>query len=140
MHSPSEAQNIQSISHLFGDFHCFQASADALQRSLKSIISPFDVFYSKNGTFALSLHGCEHERRAAAQILREKLRRIQLRRTAQMDSIFVLTQLRTELFKLSGIAEAVFENRLGKVCLSLCPQLRGKQHRHRVGRKAGIWL
>lgn len=78
-----------------------------MQRSLKSIISPFDVFYSKNGTFALGLHGCEHERRAAAQILREKLRRIQLRRTAQMDSVFVLTQLRTELFKLSGIAEAV---------------------------------
>ena len=35
-----------------------------MQRSLKSIISPFDVFYSKNGTFALGLHGCEHERRA----------------------------------------------------------------------------
>ena len=111
-----------------------------MQCCLKSIISPFDVFYSKNGTFALSLHGREQQCRAAAQILREKLRRLPLRRTAQMDSVFVLTQLRTELFKLSGIAEAVFENRLGKVCLSLCPQLRGKQHRHRVGRKAGIRL
>ena len=111
-----------------------------MQCCLKSIISPFDVFYSKNGTFALGLHGCAHERRAAAQLLRKPLRRLQLRRTAKMESVFVLTQLRTELFKLSGIAEAVFENRLGKVCLSLCPQLRGKQHRHRVGRKAGIRL
>ena len=133
-------QNGEIISHLYGNFHCFEASAGALQRGFEIIISPLDVFYSKNGTFPLGLHGCEHERRAAAQILRKKLRRIQLRRTAQMDSVFVLTQLRTELFKLSGIAEAVFEDRLGKVCLSLCPQLRGKQHRHRVGRKAGIRL
>ena len=76
-----------------------------MQRSLKSIISPFDVFYSKNGTFALGLHGCEHERRAAAQILRKKLRRIQLRRTAQMDSVFVLTQLRTCLLYTSDAAD-----------------------------------
>ena len=55
-----------------------------MQRVLKSIISPFDVFYSKNGTVALGLHGREHQRCAAAQILREKLRRIQLQRTAQM--------------------------------------------------------
>ena len=45
-----------------------------MQRVLKSIISPFDVFYSKNGTVALGLHGREHQRCAAAQILREKLR------------------------------------------------------------------
>lgn len=77
--------------------------------------------FTPNGTFALSLHGREQQCRAAAQILREKLRRIQLQRTAQMDSVFVLTQLRTELFKLSGIAEAVSKIVSVK---SVCPSAR----------------
>ena len=58
-----------------------------MQRVLKSIISPFDVFYSKNGTVALGLHGREHQRCAAAQILREKLRSMQLRRSVQTDGV-----------------------------------------------------
>ena len=108
-----------------------------MQRVLKSIISPFDVFYSKNGTFALGLHGCEHKRRAAAQILREKLRSMQLRRSVQTDGVSVRIQPRAKLLEFLDIAEAIFKNRLGKGRLSPCAQLRGEQHRHRVGWKAG---
>lgn len=109
-----------------------------MQRVLKSIISPFDVFYSKNGTVALGLHGREHQRCAAAQILREKLRSMQLRRSVQTDGVSVRIQPRAKLLEFLDIAEAIFKNRLGKGRLSPCAQLRGEQHRHRVGWKAGI--
>ena len=39
-----------------------------MQRGFEIIISPLDVFYSKNGTFPLGLHGSEHQRGPAAQI------------------------------------------------------------------------
>ena len=96
------------------------------------------MFYSKNGTFALGLHSREQQRGAAAQILREKLRRMQPRRAVQADGAAVLTQLHTELSELFDVTEPVFKDRLGKGRLSLRAQLRGEQDRHRVGRKAGI--
>ena len=102
-------QNGEIISHLYGNFHCFEASAGALQRGFEIIISPLDVFYSKNGTFPLGLHGSEHQRGPAAQIPGVQARRVQRLRALQSDGPAVLAELCAELLQLLHIEKSGFQ-------------------------------
>ena len=131
-------QNGEIISHLYGNFHCFEASAGALQRGFEIIISPLDVFYSKNGTFPLGAQRGDHQRGAAAQIIRLQLRGMQLRDAPQPDGLPLLRKVRAELLQLAHVEKAVFKNGLGEGRLPFRQQLRRQKHRHRVRREAGI--